>query len=348
MSRRRSILTTSLAAIVAITLPLAITSPVQAAAGGSSGLYGSQDPTYDGVFRQSLAILGLDAIGVRQSPAAVRWLLRAQCADGSFQEFRPDPSAPCDPVDLENFRGPDTNATAAAAAALRVIGTAQARTAAARAVTWLESQQAAVGGWPFFPGQDPDANSTGIVLAALRAAKPGGTPSSVVRGSAFLNGLAASCPDGGGLAYQPGTKVDMSASAQGLLGLTGFLPIRAPRALGPNPTCGMSSIRRVGVFLVKAINANGGLLPSALGSGPDHTNTVNAVLGLTAARLAKPTVAKAMGALRASVRDYAIKDGQAVPAALGLLLLAAKATGADPRAFGGVDLVAALQGSERP
>lgn len=337
----------ALAALTALALPLTLAVPAHAAPSATAGLYGSQDPMYDGVFRQSLAILGLDAVGVRPSRAAVRWLIAAQCADGSFQEFRADPSAPCDPVDLENFTGPDTNATAAAAAALRAIGTAQATRAATRAISWLETQQAAVGGWPFFPGQAPDANSTGVVLAALRDAKPDGRASSIVRGSAFLNGLAASCDAGGGLPYQPGAKVDPSASAQGLLGLTGFLPIRSPRPLGPDPTCGMSSIRKVSVYLVRAIRAGGGLLPSAVGTDPDTTNTVNAVLGLTAAGIAKPTVAKAMGALRATVREYAMKDGVPVPAALGLLLLASKATGADPRDFGGVDLVAQLQRSER-
>ena len=337
----------ALIALISLALPISVAVPAHAAPSTTAGLYGAQDPTYDGVFRQSLAILGLTAVGVQPSRSAVRWLITAQCADGSFQEFRADPSAPCDPVDVENFTGPETNATAAAAAALRAIGTPAARNAASRAVTWLEAQQAAVGGWPFFPGQAPDANSTGLVLAAMRDAKPGGRASAVVRGSAFLNGLAASCEAGGGLAYQPGAKVDPSASAQGLLGLTGFLPIRSPRPLGPDPTCGMSSIRKVSVYLVRAIRANGGLLPSAMGDGPDRTNTVNAVLGLTAAGIARPTVTKAMGALRATVRDFTVKDGAPVPAALGLLLLASAATGSDPRDFGGVDVVAQLQRSEQ-
>lgn len=337
----------AVAATLALALPVSLALPAHAAPSATAGLYGTQDPTYDGVFRQSLAILGLDAAGVQPSKPAIRWLLNAQCADGSFQEFRANPSAPCDPVDPTNGTGPDTNATAAAAAALRAIGTPAASKAAARAITWLQAQQAADGGWPFFPGQAPDANSTGLVLAAMRDAKPGGRASAVVRGSAFLNGLAAPCDAGGGLPYQAGAKVDPSASAQGLLGLTGFLPIRTPRPLGPDPTCGMSGIRKVSTYLVQSIRANGGLLPSAMGSGPDVTNTVNAVLGLTAAGIAKPTVAKAMGALRASVRDYALKDGAPVPAALGLLLLTAKATGADARDFGGVDLVRQLQRSER-
>ena len=39
------------------------------------GMYGVQDPTYDGTFRQSLAMLALDSVGGGVDPAAVSWLL---------------------------------------------------------------------------------------------------------------------------------------------------------------------------------------------------------------------------------------------------------------------------------
>ena len=338
---------TTLIAIAALALPISLAAPAQAAPSATAGLYGSQPPDYDGVFRQSLAILGLDAVGVQPSRAAVRWLISAQCADGSFQPFRDDPSAPCDPVDLEAFTGPDTNGTAAAAAALAALGTPPTRAAALRASRWLQAAQNADGGWPFLKGGPSDANSTGMVLAALKA--QGVRGSSIARGQRFLASVLTPCgaTDGGALAWQAGTKPGGSASAQGYLGLTGFLPIRTPRPLGADPTCARDLTRKVGSYLARTIGDNGGLLPDALSAGADYTNTVNAVLGFAAAGVAKPTVAKAMGALRASVRDYAVKDGAPVPAALGLLLLTSKATGADPRDFGGVDLVAQLQRSER-
>jgi len=43
-------------------LSLGLAAPALAApSSGDAGLYGAQDPTYDGVYRQSLAIIGLVA-----------------------------------------------------------------------------------------------------------------------------------------------------------------------------------------------------------------------------------------------------------------------------------------------
>ena len=61
-----------------------------AAAPKNVGLYGSSDPTYDGVFRQSLAILGLHAAGQTPDPTAIDWLLDQQCADGGFSSYNAD------------------------------------------------------------------------------------------------------------------------------------------------------------------------------------------------------------------------------------------------------------------
>src|SRR3954469_17071619 len=70
------------------------------------GLFGSQDPTFDGVYRQSLSIIVLDAAGANVPSAAVKWLKRQQCANGSFPSFRADVSAKCG--------SKDSNATALA------------------------------------------------------------------------------------------------------------------------------------------------------------------------------------------------------------------------------------------
>ena len=52
--------------------------------------------------------------------------------------------------------------------------------------------------------------------------------------------------------------------------------------------------------------------------------------------------------LAANARAFTTtKDGAADPAALGLLLMVSEATGKNPRAFGGINLVTALQGSQR-
>lgn len=51
--------------------------------GADTGLFGSADPTYDGTFRQALAILGLRANGQSVASSATTWLLGQQCAGGS-------------------------------------------------------------------------------------------------------------------------------------------------------------------------------------------------------------------------------------------------------------------------
>ncbi|MFE3284018.1 hypothetical protein ACFXJJ_13005, partial [Streptomyces sp. NPDC059233] len=58
-----------------------------------SGLYGKNDPTYDGVWRQSFALLAQHTVGVKPAKAAVDWLVGQQCANGGFAAFRADASA---------------------------------------------------------------------------------------------------------------------------------------------------------------------------------------------------------------------------------------------------------------
>ncbi|HSN07133.1 MAG TPA: prenyltransferase/squalene oxidase repeat-containing protein, partial [Candidatus Angelobacter sp.] len=178
----------------------AATAPVQA------GLFGSQDPTYDGVFRQSLALLAYAAAHEPPPAQAVSWLLGQQCADGGFQAFRASTSVACAKSDPASYSGEDTNSTGIAAAALRALG----RTAAAdRALAWVLAAQNADGGFPYYVGGASDANSTAVVLLASNAA--GRTPDSVRRGGVsaaqFLESLQIGCAgaatdDDGGFAFQ--------------------------------------------------------------------------------------------------------------------------------------------------
>ncbi|MDX6764253.1 hypothetical protein SIN09_33900, partial [Streptomyces sp. F8] len=74
-----------------------------------SGLYGKNDPTYDGVWRQSFALLAQDTVGVKPAAQAVDWLVGQSCANGSFPAFRADTAKDCDATAYI-----DSNATAAA------------------------------------------------------------------------------------------------------------------------------------------------------------------------------------------------------------------------------------------
>jgi hypothetical protein len=130
------------------------------------GLYGAADPTFDGAFRQGLAILGLLSQGVAPDPSAIAWLTDQQCAGGGWEAYRADTSVPCGPPDPVNFVGPDSNSTALALAALAAAGV----TPSNDALAFLDATQAVDGGWAFIDGLDVDPNSTALVIQALVAA----------------------------------------------------------------------------------------------------------------------------------------------------------------------------------
>ncbi|UNZ19508.1 prenyltransferase/squalene oxidase repeat-containing protein [Streptomyces sp. 891-h] len=128
------------------------------------GLYGTADPKYDGVWRQSMALLALDGAGAVPAKKAVDWLTEQQCADGSFTAYRADTTGKCDPDATPS----DTNATALAVQALAAVG---GRSDAVReAVEWLISVQNKDGGWGSAPHAPSDANSTSLAIGALHAA----------------------------------------------------------------------------------------------------------------------------------------------------------------------------------
>lgn len=124
-----------------------------------AGLYGTTDPAYDGVWRQSLAFLAQKIEYVTPSTRAVDWLVGQQCDSGAFTSYR-DASQPCDSSTVM-----DTNATAVAVQALVEID--QHREDANNGADWLKSVQNEDGGWGYNPGSPSDANSTSIVVGAL-------------------------------------------------------------------------------------------------------------------------------------------------------------------------------------
>jgi hypothetical protein len=343
------------AAAAAATLTATITAPPAIAApSATTGLYGTADPTYDGVFRQSLAIMGLAANEIAPPAAAISWLLGQQCADGSFQAYRADLSQPCAKADPVNYTGPDTNSTAVALMALMALDTDRVRVPAAtvsrivdaadKAGRWLRTQQNADGGWPYYSGSASDANSTGLSLAGILTQAPSYDVPAYRKAARFLGTLAASCTDGGGLAYQAGSKVDGSATSQGLVGLVGPMPVSGPRALAAGAPCTSTAKGKATSYLVRALLPTG-VLSSSTG-GADYSSTATAVLGLVAAEQGRTAVAKATRALKANATAYVTADGTS-PGAAGLLLMVAEATGAKPTSFGGLNLVRTLNASIR-
>ncbi|MFH9982972.1 prenyltransferase/squalene oxidase repeat-containing protein [Streptomyces sp. NPDC017179] len=354
MNFRRS--AAALAAAVAV-----IGSAVPAAADTSAdpsspalpaGLYGTTDPQYDGVWRQSLALLAQDAAGVRPAAKGVDWLAGQQCADGSFAAFRADPGKACDAKVTA-----DTNSTAAAVQALAALGGHD--TATGKAVSWLKSVQNKDGGWGYTPGGPSDANSTSVVIGALAAA--GQKPQSVVKDgkSPYDALLAFALPcsgDGAGaFAFQPDKKgkLDANADATAAAVVAALGQGLAPEAgdkgkdAGGAARCedsGKPSPDRAAAngaaYLARAVAEDGHLTSSLPGATdqPDFGNTADTVVAL-AVQGGPAQARKPLKWLEKNSEAWAKQSG---PAAYAQLVFAAYAGGADPRDFGGVDLVERL------
>ncbi|MFB7379755.1 prenyltransferase/squalene oxidase repeat-containing protein [Kitasatospora purpeofusca] len=325
------------------------------------GLYGKGDPTYDGVWRQSLALTALTTAKVTPADSAVSWLTGQQCADGGWPSYRADAATACDPA----FE--DSNATALAIQALTTLGGHQ--DAVDKGVQWLKANQNADGSWAYNPGNPGDANSTGLAVNALIAAKA--DPAAVAKAgrnafdglAVFQLGCAAPADQRGAFVYQtapagaPAAEPNALASGQASLAAAGGkLPVAngnrtdaAPKALA----CADGGATATAVPRADSGEAAGAYLTAQLASGgqhltltlpgaaptPDYTATAWAALGLVQGGHPQ----QAAGAV-----DWLAKEGGTWTkggtdaAATATLVLVAQAAQRDPAAFGGTDLVKQL------
>jgi hypothetical protein len=346
-------LATTLVAIVAAAVAFASV-PAHSAeqvapAASDAGLFGSQDPTYDGVYRQSYALLGLAATGTRAPRVTIEWLLSQQCADGSFVAYRADLDVPCPAPDPAAYTGPDTNSTSLAALALLEHGEARA---ARRAIDWLMRIQLPGGGWGYVEGSPADSNSTALSLEAIQAIP--GTRTEQRAATRWLARQIAPCtaPAGErfGIRYQPGALPDGIATSQGLLALTNAFPVRelAQRRALPQVSCDSrekptNPALAVTRWIGSTINANSGSIPDPFTPGAsDWNSTALGIVGMVASRTSGRATQLALTSLEANAQTY-VNDGTADrPAALGTLLLVTKATGSDATDFGGIDITMRL------
>ncbi|WBP89079.1 prenyltransferase/squalene oxidase repeat-containing protein [Kitasatospora cathayae] len=270
------------------------------------GLYGKSDPTYDGVWRQSLALTALAADKITPADSAVAWLTGQQCEDGGWPSYRAAGAA-CD------AKTEDSNATAVAIQALVALGGHQP--AVDKGVQWLKANQNADGSWPYNPGNPGDANSTGLAVNALfaartdpaSAAKPGSGGAAAGKNAfdglaRFQLGCTAPADQRGAFAYQPdpaaGTLAPNTlASAQAALAAAGgHLPVATsvradepPKALAcadgsaPATIPHAESGEAVGAYLTAQLAAGGEhltLTTPGADPKPDHTATAWAALAL--------------------------------------------------------------------
>lgn len=145
----------------------------------ASGLYGAQHAGFDGSFRQGLALAALSLVtpppaSITPGPgqhiqdvAGVAWLIDQQCSDGSWMMFRASTTGPC----VENpamwvFK--DSNGSALATLGLSAVGA----DADVDPSLWFDAVRGDDGGWgtgPAGAATESDADSTGLVIAALES-----------------------------------------------------------------------------------------------------------------------------------------------------------------------------------
>jgi hypothetical protein len=197
--------------------------------GEDAGLFGAQDATYDGAYRQSLALLALAAVGQTDADA-VAWLKNEQCPDGGWMGNNPDQdAASCPAFDFNTFVGEDSNGTALAAQALKALGV----TPDFDPLEFLADAQNQDGGFGFVPGFDSDANSTALAIQALIAlgedlgdwSAPDGTPYEFLLSLQLGNPPAGTA---GAFAFQPKGTANAYATVQAVPALAG-----KPYPIGP-------------------------------------------------------------------------------------------------------------------
>ncbi len=195
-----------------------------------SGLFGVQDPTYNGSYRQGLALAALAAAGVTDSAdvgSADSWLLAQQCSNGGWSSDVALNPCTGDPA---SFGGADTNSTAVAAEGLVAQGALDGTTEA-NTMTYLEATQDADGGWGYYanPSSAPgptDPNSTALVIQALVAmhtspvtsqfVKTGGNPVTALVGFQLTSGAGL-----GGFFTPYANAADFMATDQAVPALAG-------------------------------------------------------------------------------------------------------------------------------
>jgi hypothetical protein len=348
-------------ALVSGALGLGLAGPALAQAPTSpEGLYGAQDPTYDGAYRQGLALVALAIAGV-EDPAGAQWLREQQCPDGGWVAYREDPTAACPATDLSAFSGEDSNSTAMAVIALTASGVQLDHDPR----PFLQGLQNADGGFGYLDGLPSDANSTALALNAIIAlddsptapewTQAGGNPRSALL--AMQLGCTADEADRGAWEYQPGQGPNVLATAQAVPAAAGrayFLGPDGPVADDepafdcsgtPTPPDADTAADLGAGWLARQVNDDGFV---AGPGGPNYSLTSYAVIALQSAGVGGNAHEAALAYLAAHV-DAAVQDseGRDQPGPLALLILGAVGADLDPTDFGVEDLLARLQATQR-
>ena len=203
----------------------------QRSTGSDAGLFGAQDATYDGAYRQGLSLAALAAVGVTTGAAvtaAESWLTGQQCPDGGWTSLVTTAN-PCNGKPAA-YAGPDTNSTALAIEGLAAQGALSAP-AASSALHFLKKAQDSDGGWGYEPSSartpgSTDPDSTALVIQALLALGAPPASAAFTRSGAnpvtsLLANQVSMGPGAGGISFPGIAGVDLLATYQAIPALAG-------------------------------------------------------------------------------------------------------------------------------
>ncbi|MFI0943963.1 prenyltransferase/squalene oxidase repeat-containing protein [Streptomyces sp. NPDC021020] len=311
--------------------------------------YGASSPD-----AQALALLALSRGGVAPPAAAVDRLTGMQCADGGFSGSMLGSGERC-----------TSNAATTAAAVLALKGLPGTGDAVDKAGAYLLKQQSADGSYPAYDGAPyGDTSTTASAAQAL------GLLGRTAEAAAARGWLAARQTDAGGFTGDPSaTDPDVYASTAATLAATGTdlatlthpLTTPTPTTTSPTPTTAAPTttppaaatgpdLAKGVAYLVDRDNLVDGHYYESGSGFADFGLTIDGLFALSAAGGADDTLAGVTDFLQhgkdGNGRDIdgwtLIGTAYAQGGSLAKEAVAAEVTGADPRAFGGHDLIAAL------
>lgn len=138
--------------------------------GVDKGLFGTASPSFDGSFRQGVALAALAAVDLPKSAVttSIAWLTKQQCSNGMWESYRTNTNTPCPPANPNTFAGPDTNSTSMAVQGLAAYGVHPQKSHVLASFARVQTPD---GGYPFLAttGQSSDPDSTALVIQALIA-----------------------------------------------------------------------------------------------------------------------------------------------------------------------------------
>ena len=217
------------------------------ASGSDKGLFGTQDPSFDGAFRQGLALAALKEVHVADPrvTAAVAWMTKQQCSNGLWQPYRAHPAIPCGRANPTTFTGPDTNSTAFAVQGLAAWGKFPRQRLLLKS---LKAAQSSDAGFPFMAaaGQASDPNSTALVIQALVAENSAPSVPMWKQGAnspyTALASFQLSCTssDFGAFFFSGSASANLFATVQSVPAMAGKklpIPSSAASAILPLPPC---------------------------------------------------------------------------------------------------------------